>query len=342
MRVKVLFFGRLKEIVGRAEDFADLADGARIEQLFAHYGARHPELARFRASLQGRLLALVSVGQIAGTVTGVSVGAVLVEHVSYFLGFAVAFGLQGLALVVALALVRGGWRSAPVAATEPRVTAGWRELRALLSLNVVLLILLIMLLGAAVAMLTPDIGPYRDRTLLLTRSEFVLVLAAPAAIAAALLVPSGYIADRFGRNLPLGLGLVIFPVSLLLITLTRAPVLASLFACGAAVGYVLCLPALSASLLDLSSEGNRGLLTGFSTAIQAVGGVVAPPIGGLLIDGLPKTTFHGFGPLAPFRASAALMAGTFLLALVYAGRTRHVYRDRVNADAITSPGHAEV
>jgi molybdopterin converting factor subunit 1 len=51
MRVKVLFFGRLKEIVGRAEDFADLADGSRIEQLFAHYGARHPELARFRPSL---------------------------------------------------------------------------------------------------------------------------------------------------------------------------------------------------------------------------------------------------------------------------------------------------
>jgi molybdopterin converting factor subunit 1 len=51
MRVKVLFFGRLKDIVGRAEDFADLADGSRIEQLFAHYGARHPELTRFRASL---------------------------------------------------------------------------------------------------------------------------------------------------------------------------------------------------------------------------------------------------------------------------------------------------
>jgi molybdopterin converting factor subunit 1 len=51
MRVKVLFFGRLKEIVGRAEDSVDLADGAPIEQLFAHYGARHPELTRFRASL---------------------------------------------------------------------------------------------------------------------------------------------------------------------------------------------------------------------------------------------------------------------------------------------------
>ena len=51
IRVKVLFFGRLKEIVGRAEDSVDLADGAPIEELFARYADRDPELARFRASL---------------------------------------------------------------------------------------------------------------------------------------------------------------------------------------------------------------------------------------------------------------------------------------------------
>lgn len=51
VRVKVLFFGRLKEIVGHSEDFADLPDGSPIETLFSRYGARHPELTRFRASL---------------------------------------------------------------------------------------------------------------------------------------------------------------------------------------------------------------------------------------------------------------------------------------------------
>ena len=50
-RVKVLFFGRLKEIVGHAEDSVELPDGAPIEELFSHYGASYPELARFRASL---------------------------------------------------------------------------------------------------------------------------------------------------------------------------------------------------------------------------------------------------------------------------------------------------
>ena len=51
IRVKVLFFGRLKEIVGRAEESTELADGAPIEELFARYTVRHPELTRFRASL---------------------------------------------------------------------------------------------------------------------------------------------------------------------------------------------------------------------------------------------------------------------------------------------------
>ncbi len=51
VRVKVLFFGRLKEIVGHAEDSVELPDGSPIEALFSHYGVSHPELARFRASL---------------------------------------------------------------------------------------------------------------------------------------------------------------------------------------------------------------------------------------------------------------------------------------------------
>jgi molybdopterin converting factor subunit 1 len=51
MRVRVLFFGRLKEIVGRAEDDIELAEGARVEDVFAHYGQAHPRLAGFRPSL---------------------------------------------------------------------------------------------------------------------------------------------------------------------------------------------------------------------------------------------------------------------------------------------------
>jgi molybdopterin synthase catalytic subunit len=51
MRVRVLFFGQLKEIVGAAEDSAELSEGARIEDLFARYARRFPKLAEFRPSI---------------------------------------------------------------------------------------------------------------------------------------------------------------------------------------------------------------------------------------------------------------------------------------------------
>jgi molybdopterin converting factor subunit 1 len=51
MRVRVLFFGQLKEIVGHAEEYAELPDGARLEDLFASYGQRYPKLAGFRHSV---------------------------------------------------------------------------------------------------------------------------------------------------------------------------------------------------------------------------------------------------------------------------------------------------
>src|ERR1700733_14281229 len=51
MRVRVLFWGQLKDIVGRAEDVAEVADGARVEDLFVRYGKQYPELAGFRGSV---------------------------------------------------------------------------------------------------------------------------------------------------------------------------------------------------------------------------------------------------------------------------------------------------
>jgi molybdopterin converting factor subunit 1 len=51
MQVRVLFFGRLKEIVGFADESTELVDGARVEDLFAGYGDRFPALAQFRASV---------------------------------------------------------------------------------------------------------------------------------------------------------------------------------------------------------------------------------------------------------------------------------------------------
>jgi molybdopterin synthase catalytic subunit len=51
MRVRVLFFGKLKDIVGKAEEQAELSEGARVEDVFERYGRSFPELAKFRPSV---------------------------------------------------------------------------------------------------------------------------------------------------------------------------------------------------------------------------------------------------------------------------------------------------
>jgi molybdopterin converting factor subunit 1 len=51
MLVKVLYFGRLKELSGSAEESIELRAGSRIEDLFTHCSSARPELRKFRPSL---------------------------------------------------------------------------------------------------------------------------------------------------------------------------------------------------------------------------------------------------------------------------------------------------
>jgi molybdopterin converting factor subunit 1 len=51
LRLKVLFFGRLRELTGVAEESLELPSGITLESLFDRYTARFPKLAPFRSSL---------------------------------------------------------------------------------------------------------------------------------------------------------------------------------------------------------------------------------------------------------------------------------------------------
>ncbi len=51
MRVKVLFFGVLKDIVGASEEQLTLSDGARLGTVFEHYAGRFPRLGQMSSSI---------------------------------------------------------------------------------------------------------------------------------------------------------------------------------------------------------------------------------------------------------------------------------------------------
>ena len=51
LRVKVIFFGRIRELVGRSEELEEVVEGATLADLFDRYAAKYPQLAGFRSSL---------------------------------------------------------------------------------------------------------------------------------------------------------------------------------------------------------------------------------------------------------------------------------------------------
>jgi len=51
IRLNVLFFGRLKDAIGHAQESIEMSSGSRIEDLFAHCVARYPDLAAHRKSV---------------------------------------------------------------------------------------------------------------------------------------------------------------------------------------------------------------------------------------------------------------------------------------------------
>jgi molybdopterin synthase catalytic subunit len=51
MRVRVLFFGVLKDIVGKSEDLIDLSEGVSVRDVIVHYESRFPRLKESMPSL---------------------------------------------------------------------------------------------------------------------------------------------------------------------------------------------------------------------------------------------------------------------------------------------------
>ena len=69
MRVRVLFFGQVKEVVGKAEEAIEVAGGADLKRLFELYTERYPALAGL-----GRSMAMARNQHLAGASTPLADG----------------------------------------------------------------------------------------------------------------------------------------------------------------------------------------------------------------------------------------------------------------------------
>jgi DHA1 family tetracycline resistance protein-like MFS transporter len=286
----------------------------------------------YHASGRGRITAAISGAQVAGSAGGFAGGAVLIDHAGFGSAFALAAGMNLLAFLLGL------WRPAvgtsvlspqPASATEEYDVRGkLHMLRTTLSPDLLLLSAMLVLVSLSVSLLAPDLKPYSANVLHVRFSTLALLLAIPAGAAVLALIPSGIIADRLGRSIPMISSAAIWACSMVAITFSRSIPLVLLFASIGAFAYALGLPAWSASLIDLSTAGRRGLQVGFAAAVQGVGLAIGPAIGG--------ETVARFGALAPFRCSAGLMLVVLALTVAYRARASRLYLKGRRATAPTS------
>lgn len=263
---------------------------------------------------RGRVLAAIGGAEVAGTAAGFGLGALVVDYGSLARAFGLVFALNALALVLAFAVPHGRKASGKDPSPVPLAHA----IKSLLSPGLMMLWAILALISISVTVLVPDLRPYSSAALHLRFSSFSLLLAIPATLAVLTLIPSGFVADKFGRTGPMMVGVALWPVCMVGLALTQSLPLVLLIASIAAFGYALGMPAWNASLVDLSSTGSRGLQAGTAAAVQAVGLAIGPAIGGL-------TVAH-FGIVAPFRLSAAVMLIGAALTFAYRLQTRGLYK----------------
>jgi MFS family permease len=274
----------------------------------------------YESSRRGRITAGINGAQLAGTAAGFAGGVAVIARAGFGAGFALAFGFNVLAIL--LGFVRGPQLGTePAGRTSAKPAGGFRcqmsGLWSALTPNLVMLMTILVLVSVAVSVLAPNLRPYSVAVLHMPFTQFALLLAIPATVAILTLVPSGVISDRFGRSTPMVVAAALWTVALFSLTLTRSWVIVVPLSAVAAFAYALGLPAWSASLIDLSSAGRRGLQVGIASAIQTVGLAAGPAVGGLLVAHL--------GVFAPLHVSAAIMAVVLCLSVAYRTRAAHGY-----------------
>jgi MFS family permease len=253
---------------------------------------------------RGMVIGFLNVAQLVGFGIGALVGALLVEEHSAVV-FLIAILAVGLGAVPAiLGVPRYALPTAIVEAdaVRPRLRDVWTAQLATVSA-------LVFATTATVAMIVPAIRPYGKEELGISISTTTLLLIPAVAIGAALYVPAGHLADRYGRALPIIIGQVLLVAGMLGVAETRSIPVAMIAAVFIFGGNVFSVPAVNAAIMDLAPASHRGTVIGLTVALSGLGIAMGPGLGGFLASVL--------SPAAVFRIGAVTAFATLIAAVLY-------------------------
>ena len=269
-------------------------------------------------NVRARVLNTINISQLVGLGLGTMAGVTLLDVISYQAAFVACLAFSALALALAYRGLRGGVRAEQEIQAETNESIG----RGILSVRMMLLAGIALLLSIGTTIQAPVVADYSNEVLHTKMHVLGIMLLAPAAVAGFLAIRFGHIADRFGRQLPLMLGLGLAAVCYYLLSQTTNPLLAANLVVLAGLGYAISIPAWGAAALDATEAGGRGLMLGVLGTVQGLGGVVGQAVGGL--------SNAAWGPVAPFKIGAVLLLAALLLTAM------HLYHQQRNAPILAS------
>ena len=268
---------------------------------------------------RGQVMHYLNLAQMLGLGTGAVVGIMLGDFVSYTAVFVACLALNGVALAVAMRPDDLPVVKVIKKTEEFEISA----LRSIMKPGVLMLGGIILFLSLGIAVQTPAIGTYLSQSLHVQMHEMALLIIAPAAVAAVIAFRFSRLADRFGRQLPLIVGLAVTALCLFAMTLTHSPFVVVNLAVLAGLAYAISVPAWCAAALDATQVHSRGVLLGTLAAVQGLGGAVGQAAGGRVSE--------VYGPAAPFKFAAILLMIAMLLTVA------HLQHQRSARDSLSLP-----
>ncbi len=227
---------------------------------------------------RGKVSGFLNVCQLTGWGAGAFAGAMVVESFP-MMQFAIALGVVGVA-----ALLVWAWLPSPRTPAMMHFREKRPSMWSVMSVRVAFMVGLILVSSSSSGMLIPAIRPFGEDQLDASFATVTLGLGPALIIGAALYVPAGQVADRFGRILPFVVGQFLVFVSLLALSSSGDIVTAAILAIFVFSGYTISIPAWSSAMMDLAPESHRGALIGLSVAASGLGLGLGPTIGGVVAE----------------------------------------------------------
>ncbi len=213
-----------------------------------------------------------------GSIYGIIIGFMLLSNMPLVKGWEILFKIYAIASIVAAIITI---RDIPETKVH-KATEKMKDER--ISVNMIKLFIIIFITATSVSMISPILIIYLQDKFTNDIGKLALAFLPTVIIEANLASKLGKISDKYGRVIPMVVGIIISGIISMLIPQVATLISLAVILGIDSIGSLLTMPAEGALFTDFNGDNERGKMYGVYTAIISLGGVIGPILGGYLYE----------------------------------------------------------